>query len=36
MMFDVLDVSTSGYFEDMRRKGADKPSKLGANKRIGN
>jgi putative transposase len=33
---EILGVSTSGYFEHMRRKGADKPSKPGANKRISN
>jgi putative transposase len=33
---EMLDVSTSGYFEHMRRKGADKPSKPVANKRISN
>jgi transposase InsO family protein len=32
----MLGVSTSGYFEHMRRKGTDKPSKAGANKRISN
>ncbi len=33
---DVLDVSTSGFFESMRRQGIDQPSKPGANKRISN
>ena len=33
---DVLGVSTSGFFENMRRKGAEQPSKPGANKRISN
>lgn len=32
----MLGVSTSGYFEQMRRKDTDKPSKPGANKRISN
>ena len=32
----MLGVSTSGYFEHMRRKGASKPSKSGANNRISN
>ena len=36
MACEMLGVSTSGYFENMRRKGADKPSKPGANKRISN
>jgi hypothetical protein len=36
MACDLLEVSTSGYFEHVRRKGADKPSKRGANKRISN
>ena len=31
---DVLGVSTSGFFENMRRKGAEQPSRPGANKRI--
>ena len=31
---EVLGVSTSGFFENMRRKGAEQPSKPGANKRI--
>ena len=30
----MLGVSASGYFEHWRRKGADKPSRPGANKRI--
>ena len=33
---EVLGVSASGYFEHWRRKDTDKPSKPGANKRIGN
>lgn len=33
---DVLSVSTSGFFESMRRQGIDQPSKPGANKRISN
>jgi len=33
---DMLGVSTSGYFEHMRRKGADKPSKPSASNRISN
>ena len=33
---DVLGVSTSGFFENMRRKGTEQPSKPGANKRISN
>ena len=33
---EVLGVSTSGFFENMRRKGAEQPSKPGANKRISN
>ena len=33
---EMLGVSTSGYFEHLRRKGADRPSKPGANKRISN
>jgi transposase InsO family protein len=33
---DVLGVSTSGFFENMRRQGIDQPSKPGANKRISN
>ena len=33
---EMLGVSTSGYFENMRRKGSGKPSKPGANKRISN
>ncbi len=33
---EMLGVSTSGYFEHMRRKGANKPSKPGANNRISN
>ena len=33
---EVLGVSTSGYFENMRRKGTHKPSKPGASKRISN
>ena len=33
---DLLGVSASGFFEHMRRKGADKPSKPGANMRISN
>ena len=36
MACDLLEVSTSEYFEHMRRKGSDKPSKPGANKRISN
>jgi transposase InsO family protein len=32
---EVLGVSTSGYFEHWRRKDTDKPSRPGANKRIG-
>jgi hypothetical protein len=36
MMSELLGVSTSGYFEHMRRKGRDKPSKPGASKRISN
>lgn len=31
---DALEVSPSGYFEHWRRKGASKPSKPGANRRI--
>ena len=31
---DLRGVSASGLFEHMRREGADKPSKPGANKRI--
>ena len=31
---DVLGVSTSGFFENMRRKGAEQPSRPGANRRI--
>ena len=31
---DVLGVSTSGFFEHMRRKGTDQPSEPGANRRI--
>ena len=30
----MLGVSTSGFFEHMRRKGTDQPSKPGANRRI--
>ena len=33
---EVLGVSASGYFEHWRRKDADKPSRPGATKRIGN
>ena len=33
---DVLDVSTSGFFENMRRTVAEQPSVAGANKRISN
>ena len=33
---DMLGVSTSGFFENVRRKGADKTSKPGTNKRISN
>ena len=33
---DMLGVSTSGFFENERRKGADKTSKPGTNKRISN
>ena len=33
---EVLGVSTSDFFENMRRKGAEQPSKPGANKRISN
>lgn len=33
---EVLGVSASGYFEHWRCKGADKPSRPGANKRISN
>jgi putative transposase len=36
MTCDLLNVSTSGYFAHMRRKGTDKPSKPGANQRISN
>jgi hypothetical protein len=36
MACDMLGVSTSGYFEHMRRKGRDKPSQPGTNKRISN
>ena len=32
----MLGVSTSGFFENVRRKGADKTSKPGTNKRISN
>ena len=32
----MLGENTSGYFEHMRRKGADEPSKPGANKRFSN
>ena len=32
---DVLEVSTSGYFEHCRRKDTQNPSRPGANKRIG-
>ena len=32
---EVLGVSASGYFEHWRRKKADKPSRPGTNKRIG-
>ena len=31
---DVLGVSTSGFFEDMRRNVTDQTSKPGANRRI--
>ena len=31
---DVLGVSTSGFFESMRRKGTEQPSKPGASRRI--
>ncbi len=30
----MLGVSNSGFFESMRRQGAEQPSKPGANKRI--
>ena len=33
---EVLGVSTSGFVEHMRRKGADQPSKPGANMRLSN
>ena len=33
---DVLGVSTSGFFESMRRQGSEQPSRPGANKRISN
>ena len=33
---DVLGVSTSGFFESMRRQVAEQPSKPGSNKRISN
>jgi putative transposase len=36
MTYDLLNVSTSGYFAHMRRNGADKPSKPGTNQRISN
>ena len=36
MACELLGVSTSGYFEHWRRKGANKPSKADTNKRIGN
>ena len=36
MVCDLLEVSTSGYFSHLRRQGADKPSKPGANRRISN
>ena len=36
MVCDLLEVSTSGYFAHLRRRGADKPSKPGANRRISN
>ena len=36
MVCDLLEVSTSGYFAHLRRQGADKPSKPGANRRISN
>ena len=32
---EVLEVSASGYFEHWKRKDADKPSKPGANNRLG-
>ena len=35
-MCDLLGVSTSGYFAHLRRRGADKPSKLGTSQRISN
>lgn len=35
MACELLGVSTSGYFEHWRRKGANKPSKADTNKRIG-
>ena len=31
---DVLGVSTSGFFESIRRQGSEQPSRPGANKRI--
>ena len=31
---DLLGVSTSGFFESIRRQGAEQPSRPGANKRI--
>ncbi len=36
MVCDLLEVSTSSYFAHLRRRGADKPSKPGANRRISN
>jgi transposase InsO family protein len=33
---DVLGVSTSRFFENMRRKSAEQPSRPGANKRVSN
>ena len=36
MLCDLLEVSTSGYFARLRRQGADKPSKPGANRCISN
>ena len=36
MACDLLEVSTSGYFEHMRRKGSNKQSKPGSSKCISN
>ena len=33
---DLLGVSASGFFQHMRRNGADKPSREGANMRLSN